>query len=55
MSVLIMILALNGNPTTVEIKYNQPVEYCKKQIDSVRKEYAFSRLEVVSAKCFSTK
>jgi hypothetical protein len=54
MSILVLILSLNGNPTTVQIPLKVDVENCEKtSLPNARKRYNMP-LTVVSAKCFST-
>jgi hypothetical protein len=54
MSILVLILSLNGSLTTVQIPLNVDVQTCEtKSLPNARKRYS-RPLIVESAKCFST-
>lgn len=54
MSILVLILSLNGYPTTVQIPLNVDVENCENtSLPNARKRYS-RPIIIESAKCFST-
>ncbi|UYE98771.1 hypothetical protein XbC2_342 [Xanthomonas phage XbC2] len=54
MSMLVLILSMNGSITTVQLPLKVNVDTCEtKTLPEVRKSYRMP-LQVVSAKCFST-
>lgn len=55
MSIIILILSLNGNPTTVQIPLKVDVETCEKtSLPKAKNRFANGSLTIVTAKCFST-